>query len=118
MQKHSIYKAFKPLLLALTLILSSTGLSIASGDSEEGEKFDAGEMIMHHVTDAHDIHLMDIGGHPVSVPLPIILYSVDDGLSIFMSSAFHHGKSEHNGYILNHGHIYKRLEMHSFHLKI
>ena len=70
--------------------------------------FNAGDMIMHHVTDAHDIHLVDIGGHPISIPLPIIIYSVGDGLSVFMSSAFHHGHAEHDGYILQHGHIYKR----------
>lgn len=79
-----------------------------SDDSHaKSAKFDAGEMIMHHVTDAHDIHLMDIGGHPISVPLPIILYSADDGLSVFMSSAFHHGHAAKNRYILNHEHIYR-----------
>jgi F-type H+-transporting ATPase subunit a len=62
---------------------------------------------MHHVTDAHDIHLMDVGGHPVSIPLPIILLSTE-GVDVFLSSAFHHGETEHNGYILSHGHIYKR----------
>ena len=74
----------------------------------ESEEFNAGEMIMHHVTDAHDIHLMDIGGHPVSIPLPVIIYSVDDGLSVFMSSKFEHGHAEYDGYILQHGHVYKR----------
>jgi F-type H+-transporting ATPase subunit a len=114
MQKHSVYKAFKPLLLALSIILLSVGYSTASGGSEEEGKFDAGDMIMHHVTDAHDIHLMDIGGHAVSIPLPVILYSLDDGLSVFMSSAFHHGDAAKNRYVYNHGHIYRLGENNPF----
>ena len=79
----------------------------AADSHGDSEAFNAGEMIMHHVTDAHDIHLMDIGGHPISIPLPIILFSTDDGLSVFMSSAFRHGLAAKNRYILNHGHIYR-----------
>ncbi|MFT4544703.1 MAG: F-type H+-transporting ATPase subunit a [Bacteroidia bacterium] len=108
MQKHSIYKAFKPLLLLLSVVFLTSGTLLASGDTESGEKFNAGEMIMHHVTDAHDIHLMDIGDHPISIPLPIIIYSVGDGLSVFMSSKFEHGHKEYDGYIIQEGHVYKR----------
>jgi F-type H+-transporting ATPase subunit a len=67
--------------------------------------------ILHHLQDAHDFHLFtdeETGTH-VSMPLPIIL--LDDGLQVFMSSAFHHGESvaESNGnfYFLHHNHIYK-----------
>ncbi len=136
MQKHSIYKAFKPFFLLFSIALLTSGSLLATEDSEihtvdsteaheatealdlhgdtkaadehGSEAFNAGDMIMHHVTDAHDIHMMDIGGHAISIPLPIILYSVGDGLSVFMSSKFEHGHAEHNGYILQHEHIYKR----------
>ena len=108
MQKHSIYKAFKPFLLLLSLAFLTSGNVLASDETAHSEEFNAGEMIMHHVTDAHDIHLMDVGDHAISIPLPIILYSVDDGLSVFMSSKFEHGHAEHNGYILQHEHIFKR----------
>ena len=107
MQKHSIYAAFKPLFLLLSLVFLTSGKVSASGGSDTEKEFNAGDMIMHHVTDAHDIHLMDIGDHAISIPLPIILYSVDDGLSVFLSSAFHHGEAAKNRYILNHGHIYR-----------
>lgn len=142
MQKHSIYKAFKPLFLLVSLAFLTSGSLLASQDSDEhspettdehavndaslsdetpiatdshgdSEAFNAGDMIMHHVTDAHDIHLFTIEKGKgeedvhVSIPLPIILYSVEDGLSVFMSSAFHHGHAAKNRYILNHGHIYR-----------
>lgn len=70
------------------------------GHGEGG--FNAGEMIMHHIADSHDWHIMDIDGHAVSMPLPVIVYHPDKGLSIFMSSKFDHGHADHNGYRLVH----------------
>ena len=37
--------------------------------------------------------LLESGGkeHPVTIPLPVILYSPQKGFSLFMSSRFHHG---------------------------
>lgn len=114
MMKFNTYKALAIVIALITISLFSVGNTLASGDTEE--PFDAGSMIMHHVTDAHDIHLMDIGEHHVSIPLPIIMYSVDNGLSVFSSSAFHHGHaavdagSSENGnyyYVLHHEHIYR-----------
>lgn len=69
------------------------------------EKFNAGEMILHHIKDAPDWHLFDWHGHAVSIPLPVILYSKEKGLSIFSSSKFEHGHATHDGYALMHGKI-------------
>ncbi|MDX1348617.1 MAG: F0F1 ATP synthase subunit A [Putridiphycobacter sp.] len=57
---------------------------------EEAAGFDP----IHHVLDAHDIHLWGEGHDAVSVPLPIILWT-DNGLVTFMSSAFHHDDAGH-----------------------
>jgi len=43
------------------------------------KKFDAAEVIFGHVLDGHEYHFMDIGEHPVTLPLPIILYSPSRG---------------------------------------
>lgn len=59
-------------------------------------KFNPGEMIMGHVTDEHGWHLW---GH-TSLPLPVILYNSQRGLSIFSSGHFHHGEQVHGGYML------------------
>lgn len=59
---------------------------------KEEKEFDAKEMIMHHVKDAHDFHLWDWKGKPISIPLPVILWT-DNGLTFFMSSEFHHDDS-------------------------
>jgi len=79
----------------------STGQTQAHNGGEDGKKkkdFNASEVIFSHVLNAHEFHFMDIGGKPVSIPLPIILYSPQKGFTSFMSSKFHHGEHDHEGY--------------------
>ncbi len=63
----------------------------AENETEHSEAFDAGTFVMEHVSDSHEWHILTYNHHHVSIPLPIILYSKDTGLSVFMSSKFHHG---------------------------
>jgi F-type H+-transporting ATPase subunit a len=63
------------------------GKALAAVSDPEGEN--STDFIMHHVKDAHDWHLLDVGGHAVSIPLPIIL-KTNSGLVFFSSSEFHH----------------------------
>lgn len=58
-------------------------------EKTEEKKFDPKKMIMHHVKDAYGFHIIDINDHAISIPLPIILWT-ENGLTTFMSSAFHH----------------------------
>lgn len=62
------------------------------------EKIDAAKLIMDHVMDSHEFHFGEINRHPVSISLPVILYSPQRGLSAFMSSNFEHGNAVYNGY--------------------
>ncbi len=64
-------------------------------------KFDPGAMIMGHVTDEYGWHLW---GH-TSLPLPVILYNTERGLSVFSSARFDHGHKTHGGYFLHEGKI-------------
>jgi F-type H+-transporting ATPase subunit a len=73
------------------------------GEGEVKEKkkgFNASEVIFGHVLNAHEFHFLDIGDHPVTIPLPVILYSPQRGMTSFMSSKFEHGHKAHNGYML------------------
>jgi F-type H+-transporting ATPase subunit a len=75
-------------------------------DAHKAEKsFNAGEMILDHIKDAHDWHIMDINGHAVSIPLPIILYVNGEGLKVFSSSRFDHGHASYEGFSLVHNKI-------------
>ena len=67
----------------------------------KASKYEPGKMILEHVSDAHDWHLWGEGDHSVSIPLPVILYTSSKGLSIFLSSNFHHGHSAHQGFVLS-----------------
>jgi len=89
--------------IILTIIFISIQISFASEEAEhtnnKKEEFNAGEMIVEHVIDAHEWHIMTIGHTHVSIPLPIILY-YDGKLDIFMSGKFHHGHKSYRGYKL------------------
>ncbi len=72
---------------------------------KEEKVFDANEVIFAHVLDAHEFHFLsykDAEGqeHHATIPLPVILYSPQNGWAFFMSSAFHHGEHEVEGYKL------------------
>lgn len=73
---------------------------------DHSEEFNAGDMIMHHIADAHDWHLFDYNGHAYSIPLPIIVYKSGEGLiGPFLSSKFEHGHASYNGLKLDHGKV-------------
>ena len=75
------------------LILFFVNISIVfAGTEKNSDEFDVNEMIMHHIKDSHEFHIMDINGHAVSFPLPVVLWT-DNGLVSFLSSAFKHDDS-------------------------
>ncbi len=95
------FKSLAVLLLSVFFILKAqVALAGGGGDEQEHKKegFQAAEVIFGHVLNGHEFHFMDINNKPVSIPLPIILYSPQRGLSVFMSSRFHHGHSDYKGY--------------------
>jgi F-type H+-transporting ATPase subunit a len=97
-------------LLALVVLAFAPAAALANGENGgEGEekKFNPGELIIHHISDAHQIHIIG----DISVPLPIILWT-DKGLEVFSSSVFwdeNHGTtrkytSEKTGYTYENHH--------------
>ncbi len=115
-------KSFKSLLVAvfgLYILLFSNVLKAQEHTEEQHETnqheeqkkgFDAKQVIFEHIMDAHEFHFFSYttkdGEHkPVVIPLPVILYSPQKGLSVFMSSAFEHGHKEVEGYKLAEGKI-------------
>ena len=69
---------------------------------EHEEKIDAAKVIMEHIMDNHEFHFAEVGGHPVTISLPVVLYSQQRGFATFMSSNFHHGETIYNGYKIVH----------------
>jgi F-type H+-transporting ATPase subunit a len=73
-------------------------------EAPKKEKLNIGEVIFEHVLDGHEFHFFG-----VSVPLPVVLYSPQRGLSTFMSSSFHHGEHAHEGYMILTSHNIEKL---------
>lgn len=106
------FNVIKKLILGVFLVLATTSSFANSKETEEDKEFDVTSMILHHVGDSHNFHILEWNGHPVSLPLPIILWT-DNGLVTFMSSEFHHDEKgivlvEKKGqkFTLFHGKIY------------
>ena len=75
----------------------------SQGDGEHKEEkkgFNAKEVIFGHVLNNHEFHIIGSEKDPVSIPLPVILYSKQRGLDVFMSSKFHHGAENYRNYMM------------------
>ncbi|MFI5164247.1 MAG: F0F1 ATP synthase subunit A [Bacteroidia bacterium] len=94
---------FRKFLLLFCLFFSFSISLFANEDSlaDNHKKFDAGKLIMGHIMDHHEWHLWGSEEHPVSIPLPIILYNKEHGLSCFLSSRFEEGHASYSGYKIN-----------------
>ena len=117
-----VAKRFKSLLVAafsLGIIFFSNstfaqehGEPPAIGQHEETsathaeEKLDPAKIIMDHIKDAHEFHFFTAGDFHATIPLPVILYSPNKGLSVFSSSRFEHGHAEYDGYAIHEGEIH------------
>ncbi len=72
---------------------------------EEGHKLDVAGVIFGHIADSHEWHLFSLKKengeeHPVAMPLPVIIYNPEKGLSVFSSSKIAEGE-EYEGYVLD-----------------
>ena len=101
------YRPLVSLSRAFLLIFLTVGGSIfsaqASEDSED-EIFNPADLIMHHIIDSHEWHLFSAGDIHVTIPLPVILYSSENGLVFFLSNKITHGDI-YKGYRYEHNHI-------------
>jgi F-type H+-transporting ATPase subunit a len=104
-----VSKSIKSLLVAglsAFLVLLSSGVKAQEHEEVKKEGFNAKEVIFGHIMDAHEFHFLEYEGsdgqkHPITIPLPVILYSPQKGFSTFMSSKLEHGHAEVDGYKLN-----------------
>jgi F-type H+-transporting ATPase subunit a len=87
-------KSFTVAVFGIFLLIFSTPAFAKDGE-EPKAAFNVGDVIFEHVLDGHEFHFFG-----ASIPLPVIVYSPQRGVSSFMSSAFHHGEHAHDGYML------------------
>lgn len=105
--------AIKRITYCLLLVTGFWSLTNPTCANESEDDF-----IMHHISDAHEWHLATIGHQQITLPLPIIIVSLDRGLEIFLSSRFldsHHNRVAYKGYILDkQDHILSLEPVHTF----
>ena len=113
-------RIFNHLKISTFLVFFSLIISQASfaGDTKEGEEFNPGPLINHHIADAHEWHLW---GH-TAIYLPVILKS-EDGFKVFSSSHLYHNEKQaevkgeqisyyaYGGFSMYHEHIYVGEEL-------
>ena len=100
---------FKQLFIStyfLLFFLPINVFAVESSESNDKDKLDIGGMIMHHILDDYQYEIM----HGVVIPLPIILYTDNEGLIIFSSSNLFDENHEpikegYRGFYYDHGHI-------------
>ncbi|MDA9312408.1 F0F1 ATP synthase subunit A [Vicingaceae bacterium] len=93
--------------IPFSLIASNESNNESALEGKDKTKSEIKAYINHHLEDSYDFSIWHAAG--IEFPLPIIL--IDEGLQVFSSSKFHHGKTlaEHNGnfYKVYHNKIYK-----------
>ena len=103
--------AVNRVLIVITLFMSSLGFVSAQehhsdepeNHQEQKQKFNVGEMIMHHIRDDRGWEF----AHGVTLPLPVILYSADRGLEVFSSARLAHNAVYNNYQSDEHGHLHR-----------
>ena len=78
------------------LVFSMTLLPVAAGAAE----LDMDEYLYGHVLDSYEWHITTVNGKPVSIPLPVIVYSRTSGWHAFSSRHLEEGPYE--GFFLVH----------------
>ena len=73
----------KTSILSLLIVLLSFS-TVSAAEGGESGTFDPGELINHHIADAHSWEIV----HGVSVYLPVIVYSEERGVDVFSSKNF------------------------------
>jgi len=110
---HRIFALARTVFIAVMVFATTVNLSAqhsnhnGASSNEHWQKeiqkqeFKAGDMIIDHISDSYEWHIITIGHTHVTIPLPVMLY--DEGeFHFFMSSAFHHNEGVHDGYFISH----------------
>jgi len=104
--KTSINKILPIAAMVLLFLFSGTALFAQHHESGADEnrsdeiveqEFKAGEMILEHITDSYEWHILTWNHTHISIYLPVILY--DQGKwHVFSSKHLHHGEASYEGY--------------------
>src|ERR1051325_5725486 len=104
-QKRTFLALLLPTFLAFfSPVFAQHDEHAAADDVAKEEKLNVGGVILEHVMDSHVWHFTE----SVVIPLPVIVYTAEDGLKIFSSGKFfeHHHLVAYGDYTLEKEHIF------------
>ena len=99
-------KRFRSLLLLMLFMALSTSVFATDG-KQDGDKLDIPEIVLEHLSDSYEWHIVSYNGKSLSIPLPIIVRSADNGEWFFGTADSLPGKFFFDP--ANHGKIYEKL---------
>lgn len=79
-------------------IADSSAFAHANAAAEE-EKFNPGEMIVEHVVDSYEWHILNAGHFHLTIPLPVLLFH-EGKFHAFLSSRFHNDTHSYKGFTI------------------
>jgi len=103
-------KFFSHIILFTVLFFASAALVNAQDTEQHPEKkedLNVTELILEHVADAYEWHIVTVNKHPVSIPLPAIVKKSDGTWHLFSTARFEHGTAEYEGLYISHEGKYK-----------
>jgi F-type H+-transporting ATPase subunit a len=83
----------------MVCLFFSLNAKAESHSSEKSSDLDVGGLIMDHVVNSYQWHIVTVKGKHYSIPLPVIIID-NEGLHVFSSKHFHHGHSSYMGYAI------------------
>ncbi|MEN9917918.1 MAG: synthase subunit, partial [Bacteroidota bacterium] len=84
--------------ICLFVVASQPLLATTTEHPAQEKELNVKELILEHLADGYEWHIVTIDDKHVSIPLPVIVFGENSGLNIFLSSNFHHGTAEYNGF--------------------
>lgn len=90
---------FKLFIFGLFLFLGT--FSANATETAPAAEMDVTELILEHISDAYEWHIVSFGHTHLSMPLPVIVRGEDGEWHVFSSSRFEHGHAEYQGFYLS-----------------
>ncbi len=91
------------LLWLAILLLTFVGLPANAAEEGKQGEVDVQEIVFSHIKDAYTWHITEWNGKEISISLPILLKSEEQGWDFFLSSRLGHGATYHNFRIASEG---------------
>lgn len=86
------------IILSLALLFGGSLSALAGNQDNATEELNAKELIMDHLADSYEWHIVSTDTKHIAIPLPVILYSKTTGWHLFPSSHFHYGTTPYKGF--------------------